>query len=333
MLKRRASLQSSDAGHRVEVAGKRAKRPKLAVDTAAALQSLASTSHDGETTDLPSDACSVEGEKVDPHLIELDALIREAADLNQDFEESEEDSLFDGSLESDPELPSNSLPRGSDLVASRTAPAISGLHFEPSILLPLNLADSCFDQLNDLYFSSTTANQVMIFMLPTESLPAPLDALLSHVEQLLAPPVLEPAVHNLLFAARVDGSTRQAIVNRYEPGQGITPHIDLLSRYGDGIVGVSLGADCAMGFTPAEGETGTPVEIFLPARSIIALEGDARYTWTHGIPARSSDRVSGPDGIEIIQRGSRVSVTYRWMLPGANLVGEPRIDSDRPSTT
>jgi hypothetical protein len=37
------------------------------------------------------------------------------------------------------------------------------------------------------------------------------------------------------------------------------------------------------------------------------MEGDARWKFTHEIPARKSDKVDG----QIIQRGTRVSLTFR----------------------
>jgi len=211
------------------------------------------------------------------------------------------------------------------LTTSRIAPPISGLHFNPTLQLPREVEESTLAALLSTYFRSPSrSNQIMLFTLPDDTLPPPLDGLLSTVQGVLAPPALSREVHDLLFAPRSDGSTRQAIINHYLPGEGITPHVDLLGRYGDGIVGVSLGSSSAMAFAPVEPETGTAAEVFLPARSIIAMEGAARFSWTHGIPARTFDIVecarSDPD---VIQRGTRVSVTFRWMLPGAHIVGLP----------
>lgn len=41
---------------------------------------------------------------------------------------------------------------------------------------------------------------------------------------------------------------RQVILNQYLPGEGISPHVDLLGRYRDGISGISLGSGCVMRF-------------------------------------------------------------------------------------
>lgn len=209
----------------------------------------------------------------------------------------------------------------------RTTPAIPGLHFDPSLLIPADVASNVLSDLNAQYFSAgTSRNQVMLFTRPGDALPAPLGSLLSQTAALLAPPVLSQETHDLLFAPRTDGSARQAIINHYAPGEGITPHVDLLGRYGDGIVGVSLGSGCAMAFAPAtDSIDGAREEVYLPERSVIAMEGEARYSWSHGIPARTCDEVENDDAADesttTLNRGTRVSVTFRWLLPGAHIVG------------
>lgn len=128
----------------------------------------------------------------------------------------------------------------------------------------------------------------------------------------------------------------------YKPGEGITPHVDLLERYGDGIVGVSLGSGCAMRFRqvregklrrsgveePDEGgedEEREVWDVWLPERSVVVMSGEARYGWTHGIERVERDWVEGEETgqNEWVERGERVSVTLRWLLPGAMVVGEP----------
>ncbi|KZV85990.1 hypothetical protein EXIGLDRAFT_841071 [Exidia glandulosa HHB12029] len=247
---------------------------------------------------------------------------------DDDEEEDEVDSLFDepaGSQATCPSaVPDDAAPSSpATIVARRTAAPIPGLYFDDLCPVPEELASSVLAQLTAQYFSRPDGpNQIMLFTRPSDSLPAPLDALLATVSDLFRPSLSKES-HDLLFAPRGDGCARQAIVNRYAPGEGIASHVDLLGRYGDGIVGVSLGAGCAMAFAPLEEGKGDPCEMWLPPRSMIALEGDARYKWTHGIAARSYDIVQGENGSsERIERGTRVSVTFRWMLPGAHVVGD-----------
>lgn len=62
--------------------------------------------------------------------------------------------------------------------------------------------------------------------------------------------------------------------------------------------------------------------VFLPERSVIAFTGEARYAWKHGIERRVADYVGFGDGEDSwVDRGTRLSVTFRWMLPGADVVG------------
>lgn len=131
--------------------------------------------------------------------------------------------------------------------------------------------------------------------------------------------------------------------------------MDLLGRFGDGIIGVSLGSGCVMDFRRAsaseeKGGYGTGQDIgtwddgfkdedgkrkrwglYLPARSVLVMSGDARYRWTHGIEKKEVDFVEVEPGVgldkiprqvaERISRGERLSITFRWLLPGAEIVG------------
>ncbi|THV03373.1 hypothetical protein K435DRAFT_294743 [Dendrothele bispora CBS 962.96] len=312
--------------------------------------------------------------------------------------------------------------------------SIPGLFFDPSILIPADIANEVFDFCLKTYFSGRNANvnQVMLFGRasppPSEEhesdpdsdpdkrntnltgLPPPLLSLLSSLSSLLLPS-LPPITHSLLFPDSSSGSAspspnlhraRQAIINLYHPGEGITPHVDLLRRFGDGILGVSFGSGCVMEFRKVgEGEdvpetyaapssgtnrltntTSTSVQtsgskcemrtkaeegegfgtdaydVYLPERSVIVMSGDARYKWTHGIPRRKWDyvedvtqddtRVGLDEGLRedslgnkdaskneatgsttersegrgrCLERGTRLSITFRFLLPGAEIVG------------
>lgn len=101
----------------------------------------------------------------------------------------------------------------------------------------------------------------------------------------------------------------QAIVNEYDPGQGIAPHIDCEPCFGPEIVSVSLGSGCEM--TLSHPPTGRTVPLYLEARCALALSGEARYTWLHGIRARLSDLREG----ERIVRRRRISITFRTIVP------------------
>jgi hypothetical protein len=228
--------------------------------------------------------------------------------------------------------------------------------------LPEEIADAVMRFCLDTYFQASGVNQVMLFgrfsamhphpsagiekpdasssssSLPNHStgLPAILLQLLSTLDTMLFP-FLPPQTHELLFP-RIPKQARQVILNLYDPGEGISPHVDLLRRFGDGIVGVSLGSGCIMQFAKAnvshDGTIPSHVkerkrwDLYLPERSVVVLSEDARYRWTHGIGKCTEDYVavagSDLDGRtgQWIQRDVRLSITFRWLLPGADIVGE-----------
>jgi alkylated DNA repair dioxygenase AlkB len=107
--------------------------------------------------------------------------------------------------------------------------------------------------------------------------------------------------HEGLFATAPD----QVIVNEYQLGQGIAPHVDCIPCFGATIASLTLGSGCLMNFTHSN--TAQKTNLFLPPRSLLLLQGDARYHWQHGIAKRKNDVVDEAK----IQRGRRVSLTFR----------------------
>eukprot|EP00026_Physarum_polycephalum_P015256 Phypoly_transcript_15894.p1 GENE.Phypoly_transcript_15894~~Phypoly_transcript_15894.p1 ORF type:complete len:235 (+),score=32.23 Phypoly_transcript_15894:33-737(+) len=174
-------------------------------------------------------------------------------------------------------------------------------------------ADSLLATVKSNYPFTRDLNQVMAFgILP--------DFILPLIEQLQSTADLFPADmqgRQPLFD--------QMICNFYEPGQGITPHVDLLSKFADGIVIVSLGSTCVMDFRPVvnieeaekysekkdQKDEGTKISVLLRPGDVLSICGDARYKWTHGIEKKEVDEWEGKS----IPRGQRVSITLRRLLP------------------
>jgi hypothetical protein len=227
--------------------------------------------------------------------------------------------------------------------------------------------------------SFNDVNQVMLFNRtdrmeqptpPTQSIATAwlpcLTSLLVYVSEALAPPALDIRTWNTLFSPEPSKGTedianapveseprarrsRQAIINLYHPGEGISDHIDLLDRYDDGIVGVSFISGCVMRFgkrdqgqhhDPLSPKDNQYTNLYLPPRSVVALVGDARYKWSHGIPARRLDLVQDefdPQSTHEAGKSSwldrqlRLSVTFRWLLPGADIVGPAESASIPPN--
>jgi len=113
-----------------------------------------------------------------------------------------------------------------------------------------------------------------------------------------------------LFPFEVD----QMIVNHYQPGQGIHPHIDKTHCFDTVVGSVGLGSSCVMEFRNADSSKNAAViDVFFERRSAVVLSGDARYKWTHGIPGRAYDNWRGKEH----KRKNRVSLTWRRVLPEA----------------
>lgn len=100
----------------------------------------------------------------------------------------------------------------------------------------------------------------------------------------------------------------QVIVNEYEPGQGIAPHVDR-DCFGPAVATLSLGDCWPMQFIPAgrNADRAERQEVLLEVGSILVLTGAARDKWMHGVARRKADG-RGPDK-RVRQR--RVSVTFR----------------------
>lgn len=97
----------------------------------------------------------------------------------------------------------------------------------------------------------------------------------------------------------------QVIVNEYEPGQGIGAHVDCVPCFSGTVASLSLLCSCAMRFQ--DRLSGKQLTHVLAPRSLLILEGPARFDWTHAIPARKSDVFHD----QRVPRGRRLSLTFR----------------------
>jgi alkylated DNA repair dioxygenase AlkB len=100
----------------------------------------------------------------------------------------------------------------------------------------------------------------------------------------------------------------QITVNEYEPGQGLTSHVDCTTCFGDTIITLSLGSSYVMEFTHSQ--TKEKSEILLLPGSLLVLQGEARYVWQHSVAARKTDKYKDKE----IVRSRRVSITFREAL-------------------
>ena len=117
-----------------------------------------------------------------------------------------------------------------------------------------------------------------------------------------------PLAARLHASAGFEAEPDQLIVNEYVPGQGISKHVDCKPCFGPVIASLSLGGATTM--VLQRGKEGPKHELRLLPRSLLVLAEDARYLWTHMIPARKSDVVDGQRAL----RGRRVSLTFRTVI-------------------
>ena len=94
----------------------------------------------------------------------------------------------------------------------------------------------------------------------------------------------------------------QALVNEYQPGQGISAHKDYEPF--DEVASLSLVSGCLMEFARPKAET---TSLWLEPRSLLVLTGEARHEWTHAIRPRLTDVVHGTKR----PRERRLSLTLR----------------------
>ena len=106
-------------------------------------------------------------------------------------------------------------------------------------------------------------------------------------------------------------SFTQMIINKYNPNQGIGPHIDD-SAFGPVVAVISLGSKCVVDFTRSEGLQRCRSYILNPT-SLLIMEQAARLEWRHGIAA-SPTHTDGRSAL-FARDGVRWSLTFRTCRP------------------
>ena len=117
----------------------------------------------------------------------------------------------------------------------------------------------------------------------------------------------------------IDHVFDQAIVNEYEPGQGISPHVDCEPCFGEVVATLSLNSEIQMDFSKPT--LGLKISKRLETNSLALLTGSVRYEWQHSIPARKSDPADTAFNRGVNRRKRRVSVTFRSVLLDEDGVG------------
>lgn len=124
----------------------------------------------------------------------------------------------------------------------------------------------------------------------------------------MLPDWMFPIIEKMFCLNLISEVPDQAIINEYMPGQGITSHIDCKSCFTDTIISLSLNSTCMMDFESTE--NGDIQSKLIRPRSLMLMQGEARYLWKHCIPPRKSDQLKS----QKIMRNRRISITFRKVI-------------------
>lgn len=98
-----------------------------------------------------------------------------------------------------------------------------------------------------------------------------------------------------------DRKFNQCIINRYLPGQGISPHTDNF-LYGDTIACITIGVrELEFNWVP------TVYKLITESGSLYVMTGESRDRWKHGMIPRKSDIIDG----KRVKRDVVYSITFR----------------------
>jgi alkylated DNA repair protein alkB family protein 8 len=133
----------------------------------------------------------------------------------------------------------------------------------------------------------------------------PIDLDIDHKESFL-PKWCEGILEKYHAMFPMQGLPNQLTINKYSPGDGIAFHCDRHSSFLSPILIFSLGSNIVMDF---KSESSEPVSCLLKRRSLLIIDGLARYGYEHAIRERKIDLINGL----VYERSDRFSLTFRQM--------------------
>tara|TARA_B100001093_G_C26779961_1_gene994138 strand:+ start:125 stop:670 length:546 start_codon:yes stop_codon:yes gene_type:complete len=120
------------------------------------------------------------------------------------------------------------------------------------------------------------------------------------------PDWIEPYIKKMIIKGLIHKDPNQITVNRYLPGEGISPHIDVTSIFDNQLYSISLGSGCNMNFKKDDEYH----SYYLPSRAFMLMENDARYKYKHSIKRDTCDIVDN----KTVYRETRYSITFRNVI-------------------
>ncbi|KAJ3307765.1 hypothetical protein HDU76_004388, partial [Blyttiomyces sp. JEL0837] len=275
------------------------------------------------------------------HPVERECRVAHSININNNNHDDNDDTLltdlFGSVISSDSDSEDSKNPTQPATITMHQE--IPGLLISKASLTPAQQSQIISEINNANYFDPTKGrNQIMLF----GNLPAFLNPIIDIGKAMLAkvgllndddddkPPLKKKMKMDKKKEERYPSRNKlpfdQMIGNHYSPGEGITPHIDLLKRFADGIIIASFKSSIVMEFQKVddgdvsllqsykdvgEERSGKKVNVLLEPGDVVCLSGESRYGWTHGISKRMEDVVD--DGV-VVKRGERVSITLRRLL-------------------
>jgi alkylated DNA repair dioxygenase AlkB len=231
-------------------------------------------------------------------------------------------------------------------------PAVPGLYYLPDLIDHVTETEWMSEISNLNFFNTQSNNQMMFFSRPKTLSQRPRQETLTQeldytpgkhsflnwprflVDLIARLPALLSAVNpnnvdqlnDLLLGPNKADLPWQVIINLYRPGEGIEHHVDLVERFDEIILGISLGSNVAMEFERVDhhAQSSSRQKLYLKQRSGYIISRVARYDWTHGIRANQPyDYVCDSSTLEtrkVLRVRTRLSITIRRLKSSADLL-------------
>lgn len=183
---------------------------------------------------------------------------------------------------------------------------IPGLFYIPDYLSPQEISDILLF-LKTQYFkpltNSKNSRQVLQYgyEYPYDKKLTKLNKITPIPENLLK--LVDPArINKSINSDLLKNPMEQLIINKYNPGQGISAHTDHTKYFGDLIICLTVGSGTEINFI----KNNQTKSLYLKPGSLYIMSGDARYKYQHEITGKLYDNN--------IKRLTRYSLTFRSVL-------------------
>lgn len=108
---------------------------------------------------------------------------------------------------------------------------------------------------------------------------------------------LQEIANHIELIASFKRPINHVILNRYHPGESISPHVDNIVDFGSIIAILSLGIDANMTFFLGDQQ----VSILIPNLSLLIMSGESRYLWKHSLK------------LKYTSISNRISISFRYI--------------------